>query len=96
MERQLMTTPETHRLIMGLIAKFGVQHQVSKCIEELCELVAELEEFRDYSHDSSRIAEEVADVMFTLNQVVYILGIQKQVTKHFEVIRANCKDLINR
>lgn len=52
------------------IDAFGLQHQVDKCIEEMSELTKELLKNRDGEKNLDHIAEEIADVLITVHQMV--------------------------
>lgn len=60
-------------LLLDLIDKYGVEHQIKKAIEELTELSLELQHFgRD--RNRYKIIEEMSDVSIVLDQLAIIFG----------------------
>ncbi len=61
------------KLLLRAISVFGVQSQINKCREECCELAVAIDHLDDTSESIFRLADEVADVIITLNQVEKII-----------------------
>ena len=58
------------KIIDTAIACFGIEHQRTKCIEELSELTKELCKDAIGDGDKYRIADEIADVLITVEQMI--------------------------
>lgn len=60
---------------------FGINHQSTKAIEEMSELTKELCKHKDCADNMEEIAEEIADVYITLDQLVLYYGIENRVAQ---------------
>lgn len=59
--------------------RFGVDHQTIICVEELSELQKELTKILRGKGDYMHLAEEIADVVITVEQMVQFYGIKNEV-----------------
>ena len=56
--------------------KYGDRHQEMKAMEEMAELMAEVARYQNHGGNLVHLAEEMADVYITLEQLQIILGIE--------------------
>lgn len=64
-------------IIDAALTHFGIEHQRVKCIEELSELTKELCKDAIGDGDKHRIADEIADVLITVEQMIRHYGIEQ-------------------
>lgn len=74
MEEKEMTIEREAAILEGAIKKYGVQHQITKTLEELAELGAALAWSLDGRGNNEAVREELADVFIMLNQMELIFG----------------------
>ena len=79
-----MNEEERRELYQALADFYGEKNQCLLCIEEMAELTKELLKFERGFLNYEQIAEEVADVTITLEQVVNIYNISDDVQKYRE------------
>jgi NTP pyrophosphatase (non-canonical NTP hydrolase) len=60
---------------------FGISHQETKCIEEMSELTKEICKRKDGQDNVQKIAEEIADVLITIDQMILFYGIEESVSE---------------
>lgn len=60
---------------------FGISHQETKCIEEMSELTKEICKHKDGQDNVQKIAEEIADVLITIDQMILFYGIEESVSE---------------
>ena len=69
---------------------YGLQHQLSKSVEELIELVQAIQDYsfklgmRDDEISTEHVAEEIADVSIMLDQLRYLLECEETVNMYRE------------
>ena len=64
------------------VQKYGRNHQITKAIEEMAELMNELAKSQDKRTTTEKVIDEIADVKIVLKQLEYIYG-QFKVQKRF-------------
>lgn len=64
------------------VQKYGREHQITKAIEEMAELMNELAKSQDKRTTTEKVIDEIADVKIMLKQLEYIYG-QFKVEKRF-------------
>lgn len=74
-----MNEAEKFMLFQELIEEYGAKHQSMVCIEEMSELTKELVKFERGENNHDQIAEETADVLIMLEQIIKIYGIADKV-----------------
>ena len=74
-----MTYREREMTYTNALLRYGEENQLVVAIEELSELQKEITKFLRGIGNAGSLAEEVADVMICLEQVIYIHGIQEMV-----------------
>lgn len=79
-----MTEAEELGVLHDALYHFGYNHQATKCIEEMSELTKELCKEKDGHGDMEHIAEELADVYITLDQMVIYNDIYEKVKDYRE------------
>lgn len=79
-----MTEAEELGVLHDALYHFGYNHQATKCIEEMSELTKELCKEKDGHGDMEHIAEEIADVYITLDQMVIYNDIYQKVKDYRE------------
>jgi NTP pyrophosphatase (non-canonical NTP hydrolase) len=57
-------------ILKDAIYHFGYNHQSTKCIEEMSELIKEICKNKDGQQNVEHIAEEIADVLITIDQMI--------------------------
>ena len=67
-------TNEQKNTLIHAINHFGVDHQIDKALEEMGELITALSRRRLERSHREDIAEEIADVLITANQLRIIYG----------------------
>lgn len=69
---------------------YGLQHQLSKSVEELIELVQAIQEYsfrlgmRDDEISTEHVADEIADVKIMIAQLEYLLELEEEVNDRVE------------
>lgn len=61
------------------LQRWGRWHQMVKCVEEMAELTQELCKRMDGAENNARLAEELADVEITLEQVKQFFRLDEEV-----------------
>lgn len=79
-----MTEAQEIEILKDALYHFGYNHQATKCIEEMSELTKELCKEKDGQGDMEHIAEEIADVYITLDQMVIYHDIYQKVKDYRE------------
>lgn len=79
-----MTEAQELEILKDALYHFGYNHQATKCIEEMSELTKELCKEKDGQGDMEHIAEEIADVYITLDQMVIYNDIYQKVKDYRE------------
>ena len=79
-----MTEAEELGVLHDALYHFGYNHQATKCIEEMSELTKELCKQKDGADNIDHIAEELADVYITLDQMVIYNDIYEKVKQYRE------------
>lgn len=72
-------TPYEFAVFGKAIRKYGAIHQIIKAVEEMSELTKELCKYLDMKPDVDHIAEEIADVEITIEQLKMILDCEQTV-----------------
>ena len=57
-------------ILKDALYHFGYNHQSTKCIEEMSELIKEICKNKDGQQNVEHIAEEIADVLITIDQMI--------------------------
>lgn len=65
-----MTADQEVEILKDALYHFGYHHQATKCIEEMSELTKELCKEKDGHGNLDHIAEEIADVLITVDQMI--------------------------
>ena len=78
---------DIERIALAAIDRWGIEHQKTKCIEEIGELLSEMSREQDSRTTKWLIAGEIADVMILMEQLRIIYG-QTRVDSMLE-IKAN-------
>ena len=76
-----MTDQETE-VLKDALYHFGYNHQSTKCIEEMSGLTKELCKEKDGIGDIEHIAEEIADTLITIDQVIIYHNLFDKVTDY--------------
>ena len=79
-----MTDDQELEILKDALYHFGINHQQTKCIEEMSELIKEFCKEKDGKGDIEHIAEEIADVYITLDQMVIYNDIYEKVKQYRE------------
>ena len=79
-----MTDDQELEILKDALYYFGINHQQTKCIEEMSELTKEFCKEKDGKGDIEHIAEELADVYITLDQMVIYNDIYEKVKQYRE------------
>ena len=77
-----MTEAQELEILKDALYHFGYNHQQTKCIEEMSELTKELCKQKDGADNIDHIAEELADVYITLDQMVIYNNIYEKVKQY--------------
>lgn len=67
------------RLYQKALEKWGSELQILLCIEELSELTKELACFKRSKFDKLAVAEEIADVIIMIEQIINALNLESPV-----------------
>ena len=81
-------------ILKDALYHFGYSHQQTKCIEEMSELTKELCKEKDGQGDMEHIAEEIADVYITLDQMVIYNDIYEKVKQYREKKKERLRYLV--
>lgn len=65
-----MSEDQEVEILKDALYHFGYNHQGTKCIEEMSELTKELCKEKDGHGNLNHIAEEIADVLITIDQMI--------------------------
>lgn len=65
-----------------LLLDYGLQQQINMAMEEMGELISEINRYRRERTDINKVAEEIADVLITLEQIVRAYDINELVRAH--------------
>lgn len=76
---------DRQKVYTKVLAKNGAGAQVTKCIEEMGELIKELCKSMAGAANALHIAEEIADVQITIEQMIQLYRIEEMVI--------NCRNL---
>lgn len=71
-----------NELYPRVLSKFGPQHQIDKCLEELAELSLALHHFNAQKMTADSVIQEIADVTIMCEQLAMIFG--KSRVEHFK------------
>ena len=74
-----MTYPEREMTYTNALLRYGEENQLVVAIEEMSELQKELTKLLRGTGNAGRIAEETADVLICMEQIMYFLGIREMV-----------------
>lgn len=77
-----MTEAQELEILKDALYHFGYNHQGTKCIEEMSELTKELCKEKDGQGNLEHIAEEIADVLITIDQIIVYFDIYEDVAKY--------------
>lgn len=80
-----MTESEELEILTDALYHFGYSHQATKAIEEMSELTKELCKEKDGQKNEQQIAEEIADVLITLDQLIIYHKLCKSVAEWREI-----------
>ena len=83
-----MNSAKQHKLIKEIADYFGVEDRRIKAMEELGEAIAALAR-----KDNRQIAEEFADSLILMQELIYLLGIEKNVESWTEIKLERVMDL---
>ena len=75
-----MTPEEELEILNDALYCFGFSHQRLKAIEEMAELTKELAKNDDMQH----VAEEIADVLIMVSQMILYFNLQEEVAEYKE------------
>ena len=79
-----MTEAQELEILKDALYHFGYSHQQTKCIEEMSELTKEFCKEKDGKGDIKHIAEEIADVLITIDQMIIYHDIYDLVAQYRE------------
>lgn len=79
-----MTEVQEMEVLKDALYHFGINHQQTKCIEEMSELTKEICKNKDGQNNVDHIAEEIADVLITIDQMIIYHGIYGLVAQYRE------------
>lgn len=79
-----MTIEKREEIYQRAFEEFGSENQIIVCIEELSELAKELTKELRGNGDEDRIADEIADVKITVEQMILYHEIREEVEAHME------------
>ena len=77
-----LSTMHPNEVIIKAVQTYGREHQITKAIEEMAELMNELAKSQDKRTTTEKVIDEIADVKIMLKQLEYIYG-QFKVEKRF-------------
>ena len=79
-----MTDDQELEILKDALYHFGINHQQTKCIEEMSELTKEICKNKDSQNNVEYIAEEIADVLITIDQMIIYHDIYGLVAQYRE------------
>ena len=79
-----MTETQELEILKDALYHFGINHQQTKCIEEMSELTKEICKNKDGQNNVDHIAEEIADVLITIDQMIIYHDIYDLVAQYRE------------
>jgi len=80
-----MTEAQELEILKDALYHFGYNHQATKCIEEMSELTKELCKEKDGQSNLEYIAEEIADTLITIDQMIIYHNIYDAVAQYREM-----------
>ena len=89
-----MTEAQELEILKDALYHFGYNHQATKAIEEMSELIKELCKNKDGADNVDHIAEEIADVFITLDQMVMYHDILDRIAQYREQKLERLRSLI--
>lgn len=89
-----MTVDEDIQVLKDALYHFGFNHQQTKCIEEMSELTKEICKDKDGQGNVEHIAEEIADVLITIDQMIIYYDIYEKVADYREKKMERLRHLI--
>lgn len=89
-----MTEVQEMEVLKDALYHFGINHQQTKCIEEMSELTKEICKNKDGQNNVDHIAEEIADVFITLDQMVIYHDIFDRISQYREQKLERLRSLI--
>lgn len=72
-------------ILKDALYHFDYNHQATKCIEEMSELTKELCKEKDGQGNLEHIAEEIADTLITIDQMIIYHDIYDKVAQYREM-----------
>jgi len=81
------------RIYEQAVDLWGVNSQIDMVIEEMGELIVALSHYRRGRADKGKVAEEIADVQFMLEEMAYIFG-HEGIKKWREIKELRVRELI--
>lgn len=79
------TTSERATIYDRAIAKWGESHQIMKCVEEMSELIKEICKSSGGEKNRLHMAEEIADVQITVEQLIQIFDLDQLVKDYRDI-----------
>lgn len=79
------TTSERATIYDRAIAKWGEAHQIMKCVEEMSELIKEICKSSGGEKNLLHMAEEIADVQITVEQLIRIFELDQLVKDYRDI-----------
>ena len=81
-------------IIEEAVKHYGINNQLSKLVEECCELAVEITHYKDNRSDVQRVCSEIADVKILLQQmeVIWSVGIETQYKLKLERLRKRIEE----
>jgi len=76
---------DKHSIYKKCLDRWGIDSQLLMAVEEMTELQTELLHCIRGRGDLKKVSEEIADVMITLEQVLYIYALKSSVNKNIEI-----------
>lgn len=77
-----MNDDQELEILKDALYHFGINHQQTKCIEEMSELTKEICKNKDGQNNIDHIAEEIADVLITIDQMIIYNDIYDAVAQY--------------
>lgn len=77
-----MNDDQELKILKDALYHFGINHQQTKCIEEMSELTKEICKNKDGQNNIDHIAEEIADVLITIDQMIIYHDIYDAVAQY--------------
>lgn len=79
------TPSERSAIYDRAIAKWGESHQIMKCVEEMSELIKEICKSSGGEKNLLHMAEEIADVQITVEQLIRIFELDQLVKDYRDI-----------